>query len=333
MRFSTRGSGCERSAACIGRYLVSGAGGARSALGRQGLLMDELSAESVAEQPEVGAIRLVLRTFADNHLAAAGALVIALVTLFCFIGPLLYRTNQVAVNLAITNLAPSSAHPLGTDNSGYDVLGRIMAGGQISIEVGLAVGLVSTAVGVVYGTLAGYFGRVVDAVFMRIIDIGLSIPAVFLFIFVSRVVTPTVWLLILLLSGMSWLVPARLVRGEILTLKVREYVQAARGLGGRPWQVISRHLVPNSVGIIVVNATFQIANAILMLAVLQFLGFSIPPPTPSWGTMLSTGINYLFDGYWWEVYPPLVAIVILVLAFNLVGDGLRDAFEVRLQRR
>jgi peptide/nickel transport system permease protein len=296
--------------------------------GISGPVTDEL-----ADEPEVSGGRAVLRTFLENRLAMAGFVVIVMMTGICYIGPLFYRTNQVAVNLVLANQAPSAAHVLGTDGNGYDILGRIMAGGQVSIEVGFAVGLVSTAIGVIYGTIAGYFGGALDAVMMRLIDVGLSIPTVFLFIFVSRVVTPSVWLLIALLSGLSWLVPARLVRGDILSLKVREYVQAARGLGARPWQVIARHLVPNSVGIIVVNATFQIANAILVLAVLQFLGFSIPPPTPSWGTMLSTGINFLFDGYWWEVYPALVAIVLLVLAFNLVGDGLRDAFEVRLQRR
>jgi peptide/nickel transport system permease protein len=305
--------------------------GAEAALGT--LAPDGQAAKPARDPADASALRLVLRTFTENRAALAGLVIIVLVILFCYAGPLLYSTNQVNVNLALVNLRPSAAHLLGTDNNGYDVLGRLMAGGQVSIEVGLAVGVVSTVIGVLYGTIAGYFGKFLDAVMMRIIDVGLAIPAVFLFIFVSRVITPTVWLLILLLSGMSWLVPARLVRGDVLSLRVREYVQAARGLGGRPWQIIYRHLVPNSIGIIVVNGTFQIANAILMLAVLQFLGFSIPPPTPSWGTMLSNGINFLFDGYWWQVYPPLIAIVLLVLAFNLVGDGLRDAFEVRLQRR
>jgi peptide/nickel transport system permease protein len=305
--------------------------GAQSALGT--LAPDGQAAGPDRDPADASAMRLVLRTFSENRAALAGLVIIVLVILFCYVGPLLYRTNQVNVNLALVNLRPSMSHPLGTDNNGYDVLGRLMAGGQVSIEVGLAVGVVSTVIGVLYGTIAGYFGKLLDAVMMRIIDVGLAIPAVFLFIFVSRVITPTVWLLIVLLSGMSWLVPARLVRGDVLSLRVREYVQAARGLGGRPWQIIARHLVPNSIGIIVVNGTFQIANAILMLAVLQFLGFSIPPPTPSWGTMLSNGINFLFDGYWWQVYPALIAIVLLVLAFNLVGDGLRDAFEVRLQRR
>ncbi len=325
----THGYGCEQ-VSLSGCYLVLESIGLPDTMpaGASRRVTDEL-----ADEPELSAARALLRTFLEDLPAVAGLVAIALIVGACFIGPLFYRTNQVTVNLVIANQAPSAAHMLGTDGNGYDILGRLMAGGQISIEVGFAVGLVSTAVGVIYGTIAGYFGRAVDAVMMRFIDIGLSIPTVFLFIFVSRLVTPSVWLLIALLSGMSWLVPARLVRGDILTLKVREYVQAARGLGARPWQVIVRHLVPNSVGIIVVNATFQIANAILMLAVLQFLGFSIPPPTPSWGTMLSTGINYLFDGYWWQVYPALVAIVLLVLAFNLVGDGLRDAFEVRLQRR
>jgi peptide/nickel transport system permease protein len=140
-------------------------------------------------------------------------------------------------------------------------------------------------------------------------------------------------LLILLLALVSWLVPARLVRGETLTLRTREYVQAVQVMGGRSWRIIIRHIIPNTIGTIVVTVTFQIANAILTLAVLQYLGFGLPQSTPTWGGILSQGTAYLQDGYWWEVYPALIIIVVTVVAFNFIGDALQDAFDVRLQEK
>jgi peptide/nickel transport system permease protein len=136
-----------------------------------------------------------------------------------------------------------------------------------------------------------------------------------------------------LLVAVSWLIPARLVRGETLSLRTREYVQAVQVMGGRSWRIIVRHIIPNTIGVIMVTVTFQIANAILTLAVLQYLGFGLPPSTPTWGSMLSEGTTYLQDGYWWEVYPALLIIVITVVAFNFIGDALQDAFDVRLQER
>ena len=214
-----------------------------------------------------------------------------------------------------------------------------MAGGQISIEIGLAVAVIATFLGVVWGAISGYFGKAVDAVMMRVVDIFLAIPVVFLFIFISTILptntTPTEYkfLLIAVLAGLSWLAPARLVRGETLTLRTREYVAAVRVMGGNSSRVVFRHIIPNAVGTIIVNATFQVADAILVLAVLQYLGFALPPPTATWGGMLSQGSSFLSDGYWWEVYPALVAIILIVVAFNFIGDALRDSFEVRLQER
>lgn len=279
------------------------------------------------------ALRLILRTFVENKLAVVGLSLIVAIVLFCYVGPLFYHTDQVHTNINTLNLAPSARHLLGTDNNGYDVLGRLMEGGQISIEVGLAVAVVATFIGVIYGAIAGFFGKIADVIMMRVVDIGLAIPIVFLFIYVSRIFKPTVLLLILLLSVISWLGPARLVRGEVLSLRTREYVQAVRTMGGRSHRIILRHLVPNAIGTIIVNATFQVADAILILAALQYLGFSLPPPTPTWGGMLSDGTSFLLDGYWWEVYPALIMIVLIVVAFNFVGDALRDSLEVRLQRR
>jgi len=276
---------------------------------------------------------LVLRTFAQNKLAVAGAVLIVALVIFSFLGPLVYHTDQLDPNLAIVNQGPGGGHPLGTDQSGFDILGRLMAGGRSSLEVGLAVGLVSTTFGLIYGAISGYFGGILDGVLMRLVDVGLAIPIVFLFIFMAQIFKPNLTLLIVLLTVFSWLVPARLVRGEALALRTREYVQAVKGMGGGSWRIIVNHLIPNTIGTIMVTVTFQVADAILTLALLQYLGFGLPPTVPTWGGMLSDGTSYLQDGYWWEVYPALIVIVLTVVAFNFVGDALQDAFDVRLQEK
>ena len=155
----------------------------------------------------------------------------------------------------------------------------------------------------------------------------------FLLLFLAAVTTPSVGTLIGVVGLIAWLVPARLVRGETLSLRTREYVQAVKVMGGSSPRIILRHIVPNTVGTVIVNATFQVADAILVVAALSFLGLGIPPPAANWGGMLSNGLNYSYAGYWWLVYPPGIAIVITVVCFNFIGDALRDAFEVRLRRR
>jgi peptide/nickel transport system permease protein len=330
MRFSTRGSGTEP-AASDGSAAVNGGETAEEVVAREVDLLALPEGGEVASSGSPWA--LVGRTFAQNKLAIVGLAVVLLVILFSFIGPLIYSTDQINPDLISVNLAPGGGHPLGTDASGFDILGRLMKGGQSSIEVGIAVGIVSTAAGLIYGAIAGYFGGGLDGFLMRLVDIGLAVPVVFLFIFMAQVYKPSLGLLIALLTFVSWLIPARLVRGETLSLRTREYVQAVQVMGGRSWRIILRHIIPNTIGVIMVTVTFQIANAILTLAVLQYLGFGLPPTTPTWGSMLSDGTTYLQDGYWWEVYPALFAIVITVVAFNFIGDALQDAFDVRLQER
>jgi peptide/nickel transport system permease protein len=149
----------------------------------------------------------------------------------------------------------------------------------------------------------------------------------------AAIIQPTVPIMILIVGVVSWLVPARLVRGETLSLKIRDYVEAARGGGATRRWLVFRHIVPNAIGTIIVNATFQVADAIILVAYLSFLGLGIPPPATNWGEMLSDGLNYAFSGYWWLIFPPGLAIVLTVMAVNYLGDGLRDAFEVRLRRR
>jgi peptide/nickel transport system permease protein len=208
-----------------------------------------------------------------------------------------------------------------------------MAGGQTSLEISLAAAVFATSVGVIWGAIAGYVGGLVDSVMMRIVDSFLAIPALFLLLFLGSVITPSVPLLIVVIGFIAWLVPARLVRAETLTLRQRDYVQAVKVIGGSHARIILRHIVPNAVGTIVVNATFQVADAILILAYLSFLGLGIPPPTANWGEMLSAGVQYAFVGYWWLIWPAGICVVLTVVSFNIIGDALRDALDVRLRRR
>jgi peptide/nickel transport system permease protein len=278
---------------------------------------------------EERALRLAADVFLENKLALAGAVTLVLIFLFCFVGPLVYQTDQIHTDIGHANLRPSWDHPLGTDDVGYDVLGRLMVGGQTSLEVALGAALVAVVVGVLWGAIAGFLGGIVDAVMMRIVDAILSIPALFLLLFLAAVSTPSVWTLIFVVGLIAWLVPARLVRGETLSLRKREYVEAVTVMGGGSLRIVLRHIIPNTIGTVIVNATFQIADAILLVAALSFLGLGIPPPAANWGGMLSNGLNYTYSGYWWLVYPPGVAIVITVVCFNFIGDALRDAFDTR----
>ncbi|MEU6679934.1 ABC transporter permease [Streptomyces sp. NPDC046853] len=286
-----------------------------------------------AAQATPSLARRTLQVFTGNKLALTGVVVLVLLLAFSYLGPLLYSTEQVHTDLSQANLAPgSSGHLLGTTDLGYDMVGRLMVAGQTSLEIGLAAGLLATLFGTVYGAVAGYFGGWVDAAMMRITDAALAIPAMFLLVVVAAIITPSKGVLIVIIASVAWLSPARLVRGEALSLRDREYVQAMRMMGGGGARAVFKHIVPNAIGTVIVNCTFQIADAILYVSYLAFLGLSIPPPSADWGSMLSAGITYTQNGYWWLIFPPGIAIVLVVAAFNFIGDGLRDAFEVRLRK-
>jgi len=284
-----------------------------------------------------GAWRQIGRVFAENKLAVVSLAFIVFAVLFCFVGPHLYVTNQTDAQLAlqnsVQNAPPGNGHPLGTDPSGFDILGRLMFAGQASLIVGLASALVATVVGTLYGAVSGYVGGWLDSLLMRVVDILLSVPVLFLLIALVTIYHQSELLLILVIAFVSWLIPARLIRGETLTLRTREYVQAVRVMGGSGTRIVNRHIIPNAVGTIVVFATFQVADSILLLAALGFLGLGVPAPQTDWGTMLSTGVASAGNGYWWQIYPVGICIVLVVIAFNYVGDALRDSLEVRLQRR
>jgi peptide/nickel transport system permease protein len=290
-------------------------------------------ADSGPEPAAGGLGRALGAAFLQNKLAVVGTSMVVAVVLFSFVGPLVWHTNQVSTNLAAIGKAPGHGHPLGTDDVGYDVLGRLMLSGQSSLEIGLAAALLATVMGSVWGAVAGYVGGALDAVMMRVVDSVLAIPPLILILLLSSVFKPGLGVLILVVAAVAWLAPARLIRGEAISLRTREYVLEAKGMGGGgPWIVV-RHILPNAAGTMVVQATFEVANAILLLAGLSYLGLGPAPPATNWGSMLQSGLNFLYDGKWWLVYPAGLAIVVTVLAFNFMGDGLRAALEVRLRDR
>jgi peptide/nickel transport system permease protein len=272
--------------------------------------------------------------FAENKLALFGLGFIIFIVLFCFVGPHIYVTDQTYTNLETYLCRPSGSHLLGCNELGYDQLGRLMVGGQTSLEVGLAAAFVSVFIGTIYGAISGFAGGLLDAFLMRIVDAGLSIPGLMVIMILSVIFHPTPTVIIFIIAVFYWFGVARLVRGETLALRNREYVQAVKVIGGRPMRSVIRHIVPNAIGTIIVQATFAVADSILILSVLGFLTLGVAPPATDWGTMLSGGLTYIQGGnYWWLIYPPGVLIIVTCIAFNFVGDALRDAFETRLQRR
>jgi peptide/nickel transport system permease protein len=282
-----------------------------------------------------GSGRLTLSALARNWQARFGIGIVLAIVGFCFLGPVLYHTNQgvSGLNLNIKDLPPGGAHPLGTDDSGYDELGRLMLAGQSSLAVGFAVAIISTLIGTVYGAISGMAGGVVDGLMMRILDTLLAVPSLVLLIVLVNLFTPNLPILIVVIAAIFWFNIARLVRGEVLALRNRDFVVAAQMMGSTRNRLMWRHLLPNAFGVISVNATFSIADAILYLSALSFLGLGLPPPHTDWGEMMSNGLNDLFNGYWWLVYPPAVLLIVTLMGFSLIGDAVRDSLDVRLRRR
>jgi peptide/nickel transport system permease protein len=264
---------------------------------------------------------------AASPLACIGLAVIIAMIVFCFGGPLVYHWNQAHVELALANLSPRAGHPLGTDADGVDVLGQLMAGGQVSLEAGIAAGVLAAVVGSLWGAVAGYLGGPVDAIMMRVVDAAIAIPALVLLLLLVTIYSPSAWVLVLVIAATSWLGTSRLVRAEALTLRVREYVQVVHVMGGGGARAVLRHIAPNAAGTIVVNITFQVANAILTLATMSYLGLGVQSPGVDWGDMIGSGIQYIYDGYWWQIYPPGLAIIAVIIAFTMLGDGLRDSWQ------
>lgn len=296
-----------------------------------------LEREPTPEGGEVGVLqsgwRLALREFTRNRLALIALGALGFFVIFSFIGPLLYHTNQINPDLTGSFAPPSSAHLLGTDDNGFDELGRIMKGGQTALEIGFLVAFIAITVGAFWGASAGLLGGIIDSVMMRIVDVFLSIPIVFVVLILAVKFGATVLSLSIVMGAFSWLSPARLIRSEVLSLRSTDFVSAARCAGSGRLRLICRHLLPNALSVVIVNVTFQVADAILLVSYIGFLGFGLHYPRVDWGDQLSDGMQYVQDGYWWLVFPVGICIVLTVMALNFLGDALRDSFDVRLRQR
>ncbi len=278
----------------------------------------------------------MVRVFRQNKVALFCVGLLVFIVLFCFVGPYLYSTNQTDLTAFLgdtCSAAPSWKHPLGTDASCFDMLGRMMIGGQASLTVGFLAAMLAVGVGVVYGVIAGYRGGALDAVMMRFIDVMLSIPGLFLILAVTTIFGRNRTLMILVIGLLGWFGTSRLLRAEALTLREREFAQAVRSMGGGSRRIVQHHIIPNSISTIATVATFAIGDAIFALAGLGFLGIGLMLPDTDWGSMLNASTDAIFLGYWWQVYPVAILFLALIISFNYIGDALRDAFEVRLRER
>jgi peptide/nickel transport system permease protein len=268
---------------------------------------------------------------APRTLLWIGASILAIAAMAAIAGPVLTPYDPASQELALRLEGPSGSHLFGLDELGRDILARVLAGARISFLVGLTVVSVSALVGTVLGAVAAYFGGVVDDLISRLVDILLAFPGLLLAIALVAVLGPSLGNVLFALTIIGWVGYARLVRGQVLRAREFEYVQAARALGAGAGRVLWRHLIPTALPAVLVQATLGMAGAIISEAALSFLGLGVQPPTPSWGTMLNGGRAHLLDAPHLTLFPGL-AIALLVLGFNFVGDGLRDLADPREQR-
>ncbi|MFT8247135.1 ABC transporter permease [Roseomonas sp. BN140053] len=289
-----------------------------------------LPVPAVSAAPPDTPARAFRRRLRRHRPAMGGVLVILLLVLITAIGPMLspYGYDEQDVELLGRPMPPDLAHWLGTDNLGRDNLTRLLHGGRISVLVGFAAALVATAIGTLVGALSGFFRGWVDTVLMRLTDVFLSIPPLPLILLLSGLLPPSVPVLVLIIGGLNWMSTARLVRGQFLSLREREYVEAARALGGTSTRLIWRHMLPNALGPLIVAATLAVGHAILVESALSFLGFGVQPPTPTWGNLLN-GARQWLDSAPWLAIPPGILLFATLLAVNFIGDGLRDALDAR----
>ena len=274
---------------------------------------------------------LAWRRFRRHKLAMASLLVLGLIGLATLLAGVIAPYGFAEQHLDATLQGPGAAHWLGTDTLGRDEFSRLLYGGRVSLLVGLGVALSAGVLGTLVGAAAGFYGGRLDAIVMRVTDLFLSIPLLVVLIVASRVTRGGVLDIVLVLSLVLWTPLARIVRGLFLSLREKEFVEAARMLGASNRRIILRHLVPNSLGVIIVNVTLTVALAILTESLLSFLGFGIQPPTPSWGNMLEDGRG-LMTLAGWLVWFPGMAILLTVLCVNFLGDGLRDALDPTQRR-
>ncbi|HXG93278.1 MAG TPA: ABC transporter permease [Blastocatellia bacterium] len=299
------------------------------------------SGNNVVRMEEAGVVEGVSlwqdawRRLRRNKLAVAGGIIVLIVVLLALIGPWLvyqyngftYQTQDLTIRLA----EPGRLHPLGTDILGRDLLARLLYGSRISLMVGLVATLVSLVIGVAYGAIAGYFGGRVDDVMMRIVDVLYSLPYIILVVILLALFERSLFLLFAALGAVSWLTMARIVRGQVMSIKNEQFIEAARAIGVSNWKIIFRHIVPNTLGPVIVYATLTVPSVILQEAFLSFLGLGVQPPTPSWGVLANEGTQAI------AVHPLLLIVpgammALTLFSLNFLGDGLRDALDPQMRK-
>ena len=275
-------------------------------------------------------IHLYLRRFRSNPSALAGAIIVTGLVIFALAAPMVTPADPLQQNLLQRLQPPSAAHPFGTDELGRDVLSRIIAGVRVSLLIGFIAAAISIAIGTLIGLVAGYFRGWVDTALMRIVDIVLCFPTLFLILMILAVMEkPSIYVIMAVLGLTAWPGLARMVRGEVLSMRERDFMLAARGLGLSTPRLLLVHLLPNVISPVLVAATFAVGAAILSESALSFLGLGVQPPLPSWGNILTAGKSFIHVAWWLSLFPGL-AILTTVLAFNLLGEGLRDVLDPRL---
>jgi peptide/nickel transport system permease protein len=274
---------------------------------------------------------VVWRRFRANRFAVAGALVVLVMFALSFLAPFITPYGPNTLDAYHVLLPPSAAHWCGTDEVGRDVFTRMVYGARISLKVGFVAIGIATLIGTGVGLVAGYYGGWVDSLLMRFVDIVFCFPTFFLILAVITLREPSIVNIMLIIGLTGWMGVARLVRAEVLSIREREYVLAARAIGCSDLRIIFRHIMPNALGPVLVYATLGVAGAILTESSLSFLGIGVPPPTPSWGNILTSGKEFLEFAWWLFLFPGL-AITITSLSYYLVGEGIRDALDPRLQR-
>ncbi len=273
------------------------------------------------------------RLFGDNR-ARFGIAVVVIMTLAAIAAPLITTQDPLRIDLTHLLQRPSLAHWLGTDLQGRDIWARLVYGARVSLTVGLISQGIALTLGVTLGLLAGYYGRWVDEIVMRLADVTLAFPTLLLLIAMVAAFQPSMGVVFATIGVVGWAGIARLVRGQVLVVRQLEYVQAIRALGARDWRIMLQHVLPNVIAPVVIAATLGVAGAIMAEAALSFLGLGVPPPTPSWGSMIADGrdLDQLRRAPWTSIFPGM-AIGMAVLGFNLLGDALRDALDPKQQRR
>lgn len=274
-------------------------------------------------------LSVVGKRFSRNRLSVIGAVIVLILIAMALFAPFIAPCDPTTIDVYNVLSPPTRTHLLGTDELGRDLLSRLIWGSRVSLKVGVVAVGIAIMIGIIIGSVSGFYGGKVDAVLMRFVDIMLAFPTFFLILAVIAILEPSIFTIMAVIGVTSWMDVARLVRAEFLTLKERDFVDAARAVGVGNKRLIFRHILPNALSPVLVSATFGVAGAILVESGLSFLGLGVQPPDPSWGNILTSGKDNIEVAWWLSVYPGL-AILITVLSYNLVGEGLRDALDPRL---